>query len=78
MAVTARRTDQQEEFALARFMREVIDELRKVVWPTPAELYRYTLVVVATVVIISTFIGAVDYGVGEVVKRFVYAGVVRH
>ena len=65
------------ETGVVRFAREVYDELRKVVWPTPGELYRYTLVVVVTVVIISTFIGAVDYAVGEAVKRWVYAGVLK-
>ena len=75
MAVTARRTDQQEEFALTRFMREVIDELRKVVWPTAGELWRYTMVVVMTVVILAVFIGGVDLVVGEAVKRWVYSGI---
>ena len=78
MAVsTRRRTDTGggDEFPLARFMREVYDELRKVVWPTGGELYRYTLVVVATVIVIAAFIGAVDYAVGELVKRYVYSGV---
>lgn len=65
------------EFAPARFIREVIDELRKVVWPTAGELYRYTLVVIMTVVVISLFIGAVDYAVGEAVKRWIYAGVAK-
>ena len=64
-----------EQFPVARFMREVYDELRKVVWPTAGELYRYTLVVVATVIVIAAFIGAVDYAVGELVKRYVYSGV---
>ena len=75
MAVTARRTDQQEEFALARFMREVFDELRKVVWPTAGELWRYTMVVVVTVVVLAVFIGGVDLVVGEAVKRWVYSGI---
>ena len=76
MAVTTRRrTDAGgDEFAAARFLREVYEELRKVVWPTPGELYRYTLVVVATVVVIALFIGAVDYALGELVKRYVYSG----
>jgi preprotein translocase subunit SecE len=77
MAVTARRTDQDDEFAVVRFLREVLDELRKVVWPTPGELWRYTMVVVVTVVVISTFIGVVDWGVGEFVKRFVYSGLTK-
>lgn len=65
------------ESAPVRFLREVIDELRKVVWPTAGELYRYTLVVLVTVVVISLFIGAVDYAVGEAVKRWIYAGVAK-
>ena len=77
MAVTARRADQQEEFALVRFMREVLDELRKVVWPTPGELWRYTMVVVMTVVVLAVFIGGVDLVVGEAVKRWVYSGIAK-
>jgi preprotein translocase subunit SecE len=77
MAVTARRSDQDEEFAVVRFLREVLDELRKVVWPTPGELWRYTMVVVVTVVVIASFIGVVDWGVGEFVKRFVYSGLTK-
>ncbi len=84
MAVSTRRRPETEaqrggggEFGPVRFAREVYDELRKVVWPTAGELYRYTLVVVVTVVIISGFIGAVDYGVGEVVKRWVYSAVTK-
>jgi preprotein translocase subunit SecE len=77
VAVTARRADQQEEFVLVRFMREVFDELRKVVWPTPGELWRYTMVVVMTVVVLAVFIGGVDLVVGEAVKRWVYSGIAK-
>ncbi|HEY8642568.1 MAG TPA: preprotein translocase subunit SecE [Candidatus Dormibacteraeota bacterium] len=77
MAVTARRTDQDQEFGVVRFLREVYDELRKVVWPTPGELWRYTMVVVATVVVLAVFIGGVDLVVGEAVKRWVYSGLSR-
>ena len=41
-------------------VRAVIYELRRVVWPTRQELIRMTIVVVATVVIIATFIGVID------------------
>ena len=80
MAVTAgKRTEQQTpEFWLLRFLRETYDELRKVVWPTPQELYRYTLVVVVTVAVIATFIGIVDAGLAEVAKRFIYSAVTKH
>ncbi len=55
-----------------RFIREVFDELRKVVWPTWGELYRYTLVVIVTVAILGVFIGGVDYGISEILRRFLY------
>ncbi|TMF90291.1 MAG: preprotein translocase subunit SecE [Chloroflexi bacterium] len=58
-------------------MREVLDELRKVVWPTPGELWRYTMVVVMTVVVLAVFIGGVDLVVGEAVKRWVYSGIAK-
>jgi preprotein translocase subunit SecE len=54
------------------FLREVIDELRKVVWPTGAELYRYTLVVLFTVAVLGLFIGGADYALGEIGKRTIY------
>jgi preprotein translocase subunit SecE len=55
------------------FVRGVIDELSKVVWPTPQELYRYLLVVVFTVLVIALFIGLADGGANFAVKHWVYA-----
>ena len=73
MAVTAKnRADASPEFSIGRFLREVFDELRKVVWPTWGELYRYTLVVIVTVIILGVFIGGVDYGLSEILKRYLY------
>jgi len=75
MAVTARkRTEPTAEGGIGRFLREVFDELRKVVWPTWAELYRYTLVVIFTVIVLGTFIGGADYLLGELARRFLYSG----
>jgi preprotein translocase subunit SecE len=73
MAVTAKnRAEATPEFSPFRFLREVIDELRKVVWPTWGELYRYTLVVIVTVAILGGFIGGVDYGLSEILRRYLY------
>jgi len=58
--------------SIGRFLREVFDELRKVVWPTWGELYRYTLVVIFTVIVLGLFIGGVDYGISEFLKRALY------
>ena len=70
MAVTAR--GETTSRTRSGFLREVLDELRKVVWPTWGELYRYTLVVLVTVAILGVFIGGVDYLLGEALKRWLY------
>jgi preprotein translocase subunit SecE len=75
MAIQARRrarTDQAPGFL--RFLRETYEELRKVVWPTLPELYRYTLVVVVTVSVIALFIAAVDLGLTQLSTHFLYTG----
>ena len=51
----------------ARFMREVVAELRKVIWPTRRELITYTWVVIVFVAIIATIVGIFDYGFGRLV-----------
>jgi preprotein translocase subunit SecE len=79
MAVTAKNRDRGNDSTtvqrggIGQFIREVIDELRKVVWPTWGELYRYTLVVLFTVIVLGLFIGGVDYGLSEFLKRALYA-----
>jgi preprotein translocase subunit SecE len=76
MAVTARkRSEPTAEGGIGQFLREVFDELRKVVWPTWGELYRYTLVVIFTVVVLGIFIGGTDYLLGELARRVIYNGV---
>jgi preprotein translocase subunit SecE len=73
VAISARRRAQTDHApGVIRFLRETFEELRKVVWPTPQELYRYTLVVVVTVSVIALFIFAVDSALGELMRRFVY------
>ena len=75
MAVTTRRREEprtQPSGGIGQFLREVYDELRKVVWPTGGELYRYTLVVIFTVLILGIFIGGVDYFLAEAAKRTIY------
>lgn len=51
----------------ANYVREVVAELRKVIWPTRAELTRYTVVVVIFVTIVLSFVGGLDYGFARLV-----------
>jgi preprotein translocase subunit SecE len=76
VAVTAKKSaEATSQGGIGRFLRDVYDELRKVVWPTWGELYRYTLVVIFTVIAIGGFIGAVDYALDEFARRFIYSGI---
>ena len=72
---TPRKRAESREFGAFQFLREVYEELRKVVWPTWGELYRYTLVVIFTVIVLGAFIGGVDYAVGAIAQHFIYNGV---
>ena len=49
------------------FFRQVVDELRKVVWPTGSELWTYFLVVVVFIVAIMAFTGVLDFAIDRLV-----------
>ena len=49
------------------FFRQVVDELRKVVWPTGSELWTYFLVVVVVIVAIMAFTGVLDFAFDRLV-----------
>jgi len=53
---------------LSRFLRDVWIELQKVTWPTWEELKGSTAVVVVAVILISIFIGVVDFGLSRVMR----------
>jgi preprotein translocase subunit SecE len=46
---------------LALFIRQVVVELRKVIWPTRKELIAYTTVVVVFVVVMAGIVAVLDY-----------------
>jgi preprotein translocase subunit SecE len=46
---------------LVRFLREVVAELRKVIWPTRKQLVTYTLVVLVFVSFMVALVAGLDY-----------------
>lgn len=52
---------------LGLFYRQVIAELRKVVWPTRNELTTYTTVVIVFVAIIVAIVATLDFGFSKLV-----------
>ena len=47
--------------AICRYFRELRSELKKVVWPTPQQVLKNTLIVLACVVIVGLFIWTFDF-----------------
>jgi preprotein translocase subunit SecE len=59
-----RRAAQQEKRKRAgvrQFLREVRLELKKVDWPTRKELITYTVVVLVTITVLTSFVFAIDW-----------------
>jgi preprotein translocase subunit SecE len=56
-----------------QFLREVRAELRKVAWPTRAEVLNYSLIVLVTVLIMGAFVAALDFAFGEGILRLLDA-----
>ncbi|WP_245833796.1 preprotein translocase subunit SecE [Streptomyces aidingensis] len=52
---------------LALFYRQVIAELRKVVWPSRHQLTTYTTAVIVFVLVMIGILTVLDWGFGEVV-----------
>ena len=50
-----------------RFLREVVAELRKVIWPTRKQLVTYTAVVLVFVSVMVAYVALLDLGFGKVV-----------
>ena len=46
---------------ICRYFRELRSELKKVVWPTPKQVLKNTLIVLACVLIIGVFIWLFDF-----------------
>ena len=58
-----------ERVSPGQYVREVRSELRRVNWPTREDVIRYTVVVMATVIVLTAFVAASDYIFGEGVIR---------
>lgn len=54
---------------LALFYRQVVGELRKVVYPTRDQLLRYTAIVLVFVLVMIAIVSLLDYGLSALVVR---------
>jgi len=56
---------------IKNFFKEVYVELRKVNWLNRQEVLRYTLIVLAVTIIVSAFLGGLDYAFSTALKTFI-------
>jgi preprotein translocase subunit SecE len=60
-------TSTRERTSPATFYRQVVAELRKVVWPTRTQLVTYFWVVLVFVVVVMTIVSLLDLAFGKAV-----------
>ncbi|KKP67507.1 MAG: Preprotein translocase, SecE subunit [Candidatus Moranbacteria bacterium GW2011_GWE1_35_17] len=53
------------------FIVEAKAELLKVNWPTKKQTLNYTLIIIGVSVVISLFLGSLDYLFGGILKNFI-------
>ncbi|HAR98001.1 MAG TPA: preprotein translocase subunit SecE [Syntrophus sp. (in: bacteria)] len=51
-----------------QFLKEARVELKKVTWPTPKQTLASTSVVILVSVVVSLFLGLVDFGLTKIIK----------
>lgn len=54
-----------------KFVKEARDELKKVSWPSRQTTVRYTVIVIASSVVVGLVIGAIDYALVLLFERFI-------
>ena len=57
--------------AICRYFRELRSELKKVVWPTPKQVVKDTLIVLASVLVVGIFIWVFDFVATEGVNALI-------
>ena len=56
-----------DEADMRQFLREVRAELRKVAWPTRAEVINYSIIVFITLIVMTAAIAALDYAMSKLI-----------
>lgn len=52
------------------YFKDVVVELKRVTWPTKKDTMAATWVVIITVIILSIFLGIVDFALSQLIKMF--------
>jgi preprotein translocase subunit SecE len=57
----------RERTSPRQYLREVRGELRKVAWPTRAEVVRYSAIVLLTLIVLTSYIFGLDFAFAKAV-----------
>ncbi len=53
---------------ITTYVRESLQELRQVRWPTQQQAIRLTVIVIGFIIVASLFFGIVDLGFSEIIR----------
>lgn len=59
----------KEKRSIAKYVGNIVGELRKVVWPTRQEAINLSLLVVIVSVVIGALLGLLDYGFTQLMQK---------
>ncbi len=59
--------DERQRTSPPQFLREVRQELRKVIWPGREQIVSYTVVVLVITAVLTVFVWGVDEGIRRIV-----------
>lgn len=54
------------------FLKEVYVELKRVSWLSKNDIIKYTLIVLVVTIVVSFFLGGLDYIFTEIIKKFIF------
>ena len=57
---------------LTTYIKESIEEMKKVTWPTKKETYNYTILIIGISLAMALFLGLLDYGFSQGMKAILY------
>lgn len=57
---------------LTLYIKESIEEMKKVTWPTKKETYHYTVLIIGISLVMALFLGVLDYGFSEGIKTILF------
>ncbi|WP_084030326.1 preprotein translocase subunit SecE [Atopobacter phocae] len=55
-----------------RFLKGVMHEMKQTTWTSGPDVNKYTWTVVSTVIIFGVYFAAVDFGLDELLTRFIH------